>query len=215
MNKEQFIVFGDIVSVKVYYPNGQLAGYFSGNTNKNAIVNNNPMFFCMTPFGFFAEDEELKGRSLNSVPIVFQQLTWKPGCILSGERGVPIAESGNVVIQQMDISTRDDFRSQVRFYEIADNPKIVNNPHYDTPYYVTLSDEQLFLTSENHPYLHASSSLLKNGVPLKKGAPLNAYIFKLQLEGSLEKSRNFPFSQTYAPFGSLQGMCTKCTKCTR
>jgi hypothetical protein len=203
----EYIVFGDLVRVKLYDSPTKFSGYMTSNKIKNAIVDSNienAMLFCVTPFGSFAEDEAMLGRSFNSTPIVLQQLTWHPGNVIGGERNVPIAEFGSVQYQSMDISNRDDTRSMVNFYDTT-KPQLVHNPKYNTKYYMTLGEASEFLINNRDPFIKLSNSPRNYG-----------YHVELEFDGSIENSsRNYPHSQAYAPYGSLEGLCNKCTKCTR
>lgn len=200
-----YVVFGDLVKVKL--SNSYKSGYLTSNRLRNAIVapdEGDAMIFCTAPFGFFAEDEEMLGRSFNSAPIILQQLIWHPGVVIGGDRNMLIADdNASAGYQQMDITTQNDPRALIYFFDTK-QPKRVNNPKYGEKYFMTLGYNQEFLTSQDS-FVKLSKS------PLEKG-------FNVQLEfaGSISNSsRNYPFSQAYAPYGDLAGKCNKCTKCTR
>lgn len=199
----QFVTFGDLVRLQFYHQNGQFAGFLSGNRNQNAVIDDNrtnALVMCVAPFGFFAEDEEMKGRSLNSAPFILQQLTWHPGSIIAGDRNVMIARDSGVMLRNIDISNRDDVMTMLKVYS-TEKPQIENNPRYGEKYYMSIGENQKFFIGTQYPYIRLGSS--------------PGYLVSFEFAGSLEPSRNFPFSQSHQPYGSLQGMCTKCHKCTR
>lgn len=65
--------FGDLVALKMGDGYLDSQGRLVQNINKNTL-------WCITPYGFFAEDAELMNRPIGSTPFILQSLSWVTGC---------------------------------------------------------------------------------------------------------------------------------------
>lgn len=155
MNPEiNYIRFGDVISIKsgnqyIGLRNGMQQNYAELTDYKNAL------FFCMTPFGFFAEDRELVNFTLRDTPFVLQQLSWLPSRNVPREqccsdRNKLINSYGVAAYEPMDISNFTELKAECQLYSIRDK-KPVSNPVYGEIYHLVIGrgllsqDKSLFL----------------------------------------------------------------------
>jgi len=107
------IRFGDIIVIHVYDQN-VFKGYLSCKPGRprdfvaTAYKHDKVLRFCVTPFGFFAEDKHRNKQHVGREPFVLQQLTTNPGYSECGKRNKLVANDGKLCLLETDIYNQTD-----------------------------------------------------------------------------------------------------------
>lgn len=190
------IRFGDIVLLRIYDNSKVNKGYitFDGTTALHlSPQHSRPSLFAVTPFAFFAEDEERLSEPISNSFFTLQQVPWYAGCDL---RFKLINDYDRVNVKQTDISNQDERSARSALFE-ADGG-VARYPQYNRLYHLSLG--------EGNEFFNDNFEVVK----LKDACKVQFIRVK-----SLDEKRNhqtqayFPFKGTFTTLKGNAGGCCK------
>lgn len=139
------IRFGDIILLKVYDNNGKDRGFvtFDGTLLHTSPQHTRPSLFAVTPFSFFAEDEERLSEPISNSFITIQQVSWYAGCNL---RYKLINDYKRVSVKQTDISNQYEMSARCALFN--GDGTVALHPQYNRLYYLSIGEGNEFFNDK-------------------------------------------------------------------